>query len=879
MSSIWSTLQRQLYTPQEERLLGMVTVWKAGKKRKSSTLCAVVTTERPVQVSLEKVKKADRGEQYKQSIRWSMRDLKLVDGKDAVKEDPDFNLHLDKMYKWTASNRLEKNAFIACLWKLNCRYLSKKVKFINIPSYILEEGSSSEESRRTGVEAEEDRDDPYQELTIRESADIDALMNECDCSIANADAFTRRLSQDLQVLDEANLRSIIASEKQVTSLMEFLEEALADVNIIEKSLLKHDKMLQTMKKQMDHLHQSDCLLHLIDTNQEKLKTEVLFLVENLDLSEEHCRVLNAGDLSNPSSLKACIEAAGALSSCTKTKLLPGHRKLQAVAEQLIKFESLRQNFEKCFVSHINNIFLQQGSNLEATLTQQSKELMFLKHSVYHQQLLPYVPLMSWLKSANQVIFRDLPKVYAENLGKVYERQIKDFFNHAKFKLLGGKEPKRFSMLYVLTPGSGGCMVGLPDSVDASLPSISLNRSTHRTLHSDLKGSDPKESDKGKYSEYKSPLMQNFNRNCRIEFCILMKFLPMASKHITAKCSIPLKSDSQLEQSVQKQCKKKTYMSHFVSTPSCYYRADHYLETQVLKSHRRLMYISLMDGMPAWSAVVGVHVFTPQPVRDTIAHLMGHCQLYNIVFRRFVLMSLCKEIDEAKAPKKNKVGILPFVSHFVEFVTLAEEAFKNAERRGDLDNAYSKLISAIFTSIERLGSQHMKILPDVLMMENFHHVYRFLAHMKVSKLEHRKNEAKQKYQWYLQSYVAKYLGKPMEKLNDFFDGVKSRVAQGVKQDEVSYQLAFSKQELRKVIEKYPGREVKKSLEMTYRKVVKDLSTEENLLPVVWHAMQEEFIRQYKEFEELIDRCYPGSGVTMEFTMDNLLDFFSSITLMN
>nr|XP_014342073.1 PREDICTED: exocyst complex component 1-like [Latimeria chalumnae] len=728
MSSIWSTLQRQLYTPQEERLLGMVTVWKAGKKRKSSTLCAVVTTERPVQVSLEKVKKADRGEQYKQSIRWSMRDLKLVDGKDAVKEDPDFNLHLDKMYKWTASNRLEKNAFIACLWKLNCRYLSKKVKFINIPSYILEEGSSSEESRRTGVEAEEDRDDPYQELTIRESADIDALMNECDCSIANADAFTRRLSQDLQVLDEANLRSIIASEKQVTSLMEFLEEALADVNIIEKSLLKHDKMLQTMKKQMDHLHQSDCLLHLIDTNQEKLKTEVLFLVENLDLSEEHCRVLNAGDLSNPSSLKACIEAAGALSSCTKTKLLPGHRKLQAVAEQLIKFESLRQNFEKCFVSHINNIFLQQGSNLEATLTQQSKELMFLKHSVYHQQLLPYVPLMSWLKSANQVIFRDLPKVYAENLGKVYERQIKDFFNHAKFKLLGGKEPKRFS---------------LPDSVDASLPSISLNRSTHRTLHSDLKGSDPKESDKGKVDK----------------------------------------------------------------------------------------------------------------------------------------MSLCKEIDEAKAPKKNKVGILPFVSHFVEFVTLAEEAFKNAERRGDLDNAYSKLISAIFTSIERLGSQHMKILPDVLMMENFHHVYRFLAHMKVSKLEHRKNEAKQKYQWYLQSYVAKYLGKPMEKLNDFFDGVKSRVAQGVKQDEVSYQLAFSKQELRKVIEKYPGREVKKSLEMTYRKVVKDLSTEENLLPVVWHAMQEEFIRQYKEFEELIDRCYPGSGVTMEFTMDNLLDFFSSITLMN
>lgn len=38
---------------------------------------------------------------------------------------------------------------------------------------------------------------------------------------------------------------------------------------------------------------------------------------------------------------------------------------------------------------------------------------------------------------------------------------------------------------------------------------------------------------------------------------------------------------------------------------------------------------------------------------------------------------------------------------------------------------------------------------------------------------------------------------------FFDGVQARVASGVKISEVSYQLAFSKQELRKVISQYPG----------------------------------------------------------------------------
>lgn len=66
---------------------------------------------------------------------------------------------------------------------------------------------------------------------------------------------------------------------------------------------------------------------------------------------------------------------------------------------------------------------------------------------------------------------------------------------------------------------------------------------------------------------------------------------------------------------------------------------------------------------------------------------------------------------------------------------------------------------------------------------------------------------------------------------FFEGVKARVAQGVKEEEVSFQLAYSKQELRKVIEKYPGKEVKKALENLYRKIHKYLSPEENLLPVI------------------------------------------------
>lgn len=68
------------------------------------------------------------------------------------------------------------------------------------------------------------------------------------------------------------------------------------------------------------------------------------------------------------------------------------------------------------------------------------------------------------------------------------------------------------------------------------------------------------------------------------------------------------------------------------------------------------------------------------------------------------------------------------------------------------------------------------------------------------------------------------------LQVFFEGVQAKVGAGVKESEISYQMAFSKQELRRVIKEYPAREVKKGLENLYRKVEKHLCEEENLLQV-------------------------------------------------
>ncbi|NXI11388.1 EXOC1 protein, partial [Irena cyanogastra] len=242
-------------------------------------------------------------------------------------------------------------------------------------------------------------------------------------------------------------------------------------------------------------------------------------------------------------------------------------------------------------------------------------------------------------------------------------------------------------------------------------------------------------------------------------------------------------------------------------------------------------------------------------------------------------TLCKEIEEAKIPSRVRGGILPCVSRFQEFMAFSEEVFRASRSRRELDKAQLRLASSVFSSINSLSSANLKVNTDMVMMENFHHIHNFLCQRNIPCLEGKKREAKERSSEHMERYVTTYLGQPLERLKHFFEGVKARLAQGIKEEEVSFQLAYSKQELRKVIEKYPGKEVKRALETLYRTIHKYMSPEENLLPVVWQAMEQGFIRQYGEFEELIQRCYAGAGIALDFTMEDLLSYFNSITMSN
>ncbi|XP_075716023.1 exocyst complex component 1 isoform X4 [Rhinoderma darwinii] len=885
MTAIKHALQRDIFTPNDERLLSIVNVCKAGKKKKNCFLCATVTTERPAHVRVVKVKKSDKGDFYKTQTAWLLTDLSMVDAKDALKESPDFDLHFDKIYKWVASSPAEKNAFISCIWKLNQRYLRKKIDFANVSSQLLEESVPSGEN--PSVAGGEEEAAEYQELNPREKQDIEFMMEGCEYAISNAEAFAEKLSRELQVLDGANIQSIMASEKQVNILMKLLDEALKEVDQIEGKLSSYEEMLQSVKEQMDHISESNHLIELSKANSETLLGEIEFLVNHMDLSKGHIKALQEADLSSSRGIEACTNAAEALLQCMSVNLQPGHAMLQAVMQQQQMFRDLREQFARRLASHLNNVFVQQGHDQTSTL---SVEITLPNHHPFHRDLLRYSKLMEWLKTTEYARYEGLTKNYIDYIVRLYDREIRDFFEVAKNKMTGvAKEGKKFATLprkesamkqeTESLHGSSGKLTGSTSSLNKlSVQSSGSRRSQSSSLldMGNMSASDLDVADRTKFDKIFEQVLSELEPLCLAEQDFISKFFNLSQHQSMART--PMGEVDDADGGVLSRLPNTNI------TASSEKEMIRQMMTHIFRCIEPELnnLIALGDKIDSFNSLymlvkMSHHVWTAENVDSAsfLSTTLGNVLV--TVKRNFdkCITNQIKQMEDVKISKKSKVGILPFVSGFEEFAALAESIFRSAERRGDLDKAYTKLIRAVFINVEKVANESQKTPRDVVMMENFHHIFATLSRLKISCLETEKREAKHQYNDHLQSYVIYSLGHPLEKLNIFFEGVKARVAQGIGYDEVSYQLAFSKQELRKVIKDYPGKEVKKGLDNLYKKVDKHLCEEENLLQVVWHTMQDEFIRQYKHFEGLIEKCYTGAGITMEFTIQDILEYFSSI----
>lgn len=174
MTTVRHTLQQEIFQANEERLLVICHVGKVLKK-KNTFLCIVSSISPPVSVSIVQIKQTDKS--FKKKRTWGLPELKTFDGKSDESNTLEFDLHLDKIYKWEASNVKERQAFIIMLWKQCNKHIVKdKPEFRNVLKAWITDDVGTPEAKYINspimeVDNEVESED-FQAITDKEQEDL-----------------------------------------------------------------------------------------------------------------------------------------------------------------------------------------------------------------------------------------------------------------------------------------------------------------------------------------------------------------------------------------------------------------------------------------------------------------------------------------------------------------------------------------------------------------------------------------------------------------------------------------------------------------------------------------------------------------------------------
>jgi len=895
MAAIKDSLEQSLFRPNEEALYSVISVSKqgAGKKKKSTFLCAVVTTkDKPFQVRIYKVQKSEK-DVYKKKQCWKLSDLKIVDGKDDSKDKLIFDLHFEKVYQWVANRIVEKNDFIETIWRLSNRYGgNKKPIFHDVNQRILTDDTDQLQAALKGSIAagNQEGQEDYQRLTPKEENDLNAMLSKFEDALTNVEGFTDQLSSELQELEYVNITSLMGSEQQAKDLLSLIDKSVEELNVLDDRLCSYDDSLKKVSDQMGQMEFKDNRMEVERANNKQLLEEIKYIVGKLDISQRHICALEEGDLYNRLGITECISAAKILLDAFNTPFKPGIGELRAVTEQLHNIENHKSAFAQRFYLHLDK-FISQHSNIDIVSYKPTNELSLPSHDAVHDDFVAYVELMKWLKELDHSKYTEIKNHYEDSFKVCYEKEFKEYLEFAKQKASSKVKGSK----------SNHSIRG--NHSTEHLPSKSKNPSISRLKRgkdSKLKRSPSKESIDSMASIESSTSSATFITNTATHFdqvfdIVLSELEPyVAAEQDFCAMFFHLRypgdgkeqeQNNVLPDNIDGAMMSRSKLGHGKTVDEV---RDMMEKLMGFLNVEMQNFISFGESLHPHNVLYAMYRINNQKTHLVNSHVSGAPPTFlGTLFAGWLVHTkrlfdrcidnLCRQIEEVKS-KKKKVGILYDVLTVEKFFKSSENIFRGSERRGEIDKAYQKLIATLFQKIEEVAEENDKPPPEIVMFENYHYVHSLVRGLKNPNLDNEKKLAEQKYYDAMHQYIATRLGRPLDRMSRFFQRVESCINSGVRMEDIGYQIAFNQQELKNVIKEYPAKEVKKGLEVLYKKIEKYV-TEAGLIQVLWHNLQEAFVRQFERYEELVKLCYPNSNVHLSVSINEILEFFSNIAQSN
>jgi len=650
------------------------------------------------------------------------------------------------------------------------------------------------------------------------------------------------LADDHKITD---CRNICKNVGEINEIASSIEDSVSILSSLEEKINGYDSELRNVKDTAFKMEEKEHAVQVQCKNLSDTCSILGELLENLHIPDHVQKVLLDCDLNDENSVHQVERTLEQFERVLHYKPDPSLHQMRCIKDQKEHANSIKSKFCELFYQHFTQYVEDFLSEFSESFINNiySHAITMPGHDVIHNHLLYLARIVGWIWRNDRSTHQALRNFYISRSKTQYDKELKTFFECAKERMGNPtRHHGRISELSAESRKRNSITTGDSSTRASSLSGGGGNPDTQDAASG--KSSEISYTGWDEFDAYLEEILHAIEPTCLSEQRFYSTFF------ITNQDAQKAPADQGLVRMFS------LLESEFIEFAN-YYNSQNGLYSLYLLV-RLSQYLSAQEDSNFF-----------------IAHTYREVRI--IVKRNFdnFMEQQLNTIRDLKPPKQPKCGVLSVVKNFEQFARQVEALFKSSgARRTDVDRWYLELVAELFRIIDRI--EHSKTPTEMIRLENYNYLHDVLRSIKVPCLEAQRKEANVQYKAALNAYVTRYFGRPLEKLNVFFEGVQAKVAQGVKEEEISFQLAFSKQELRKVLQMVTLKEVRRGLEEMYRRIEKHAyEPESNLIQVIWHAMQEEFLSQYKAIQGMIERCYPSTNLSLTFTIDDVLQVFSNI----
>uniref|UniRef100_A0A0D6QYJ6 Exocyst complex component Sec3 PIP2-binding N-terminal domain-containing protein n=1 Tax=Araucaria cunninghamii TaxID=56994 RepID=A0A0D6QYJ6_ARACU len=763
--------------------------------------------------------------------------------------------------QWTMRNINDRNRLIVCILNMCKEILDCLPKVIGMD--VVEMALWAQENTRTVPVKAKTQDGPTDDgdrprelkVTVEqdlvsqaEEEDMEALLGTYVMGIDEAEAFSERLKRELLALEAANVYAILESEPLVEEVLQSLDSAMISVEDMDEWLSIFNVKLRHMREDIESIESRNNKMEMQSVNNKALIEELNKLLERLHIPPECASSLTGGPFDEARMLQnveACDWLTGALRALEPPTLDSSYANMRAVREKRAELEKLKTTFVRRASEFLRNYFASLVDFMisDKTYFSQRGQLKRPDHADLRYKCRTYARMLQHLKSLDKSCLGSLRKAYCHSLNLLLRREAREFAN----ELRASTKASRNATVWL--EGSGGSSSGT--SADTSTVSEAYAKMLTIFI----------------------PLLVDESSFFASFMCF--EVLPLVPQGAPSNAG---KEGSNAEDDDDD-------MSLMDLDGNDIKPNQNSMELDVLNEALQELLDGIQDDFYAvvdWAykidplRCISMHGITERYLSGQkadaagfVRRLLGDLQArITTQFNRFV-DEACHQI-ERNDRNVRQVGVLSYIPRFATLATRMEQ-YIQGQSRELVDQAYTKFVGTMFTTLERIAQIDPKHA-DIVLLENYAAFQNSLYDLAnvvptLAKFYHQASEA---YEQACTRYINSIINYQFDKLFQFAQKVEN-LMYTITPEEVPFQLGLSKMDLRKIL-KSSLSGVEKSLQAMYKRMQKNLTSEE-LLPSLWDKCKADFLDKYESFEVMLAKCYPNETLSPSFA--EMKELFNTI----